>query len=180
MNCSGISTANRALPFAAKKSAPAAEVPQKVENVSKPSVEKPAKKEATKSNHTFDVAGLRRLWPDVIEDVKKKRRLTWSLLSASAQIIAVDETAITIGIVNAGARDSFLRSNSDEILRQSFVDVVGLDRKIEAIVDPSIDGTPQQKAAPTKGESLDDPEGLSGHALLAKELGAEIIKIEEN
>ena len=126
------------------------------------------------------MAGLRRLWPDVIEDVKKKRRLTWSLLSASAQIIAIDETAITIGIINSGARDSFLRSNSDEILRQAFIDVVGVDRKIEAIVDPSIDGSPQQKAAPTRGESMDDPDALSGTALLAKELGAEVIKVEEH
>mgnify|MGYP003352457078 CR=1 FL=1 len=28
-----------------------------------------------------DVASLRRLWPEVIEAVKKKRRLTWTLLS---------------------------------------------------------------------------------------------------
>ena len=137
-------------------------------------------KAAAPTQHTFDIAGLRRLWPDVIEDVKKKRRLTWSLLSASAQIIAVDDKLITIGIINAGARDSFLRSNSDEILRQAFIDVVGIDRKIEAIVDPSVDATPQQKASPTKGESMDDPEGLSGMALLSKELGAEVIKVEEH
>ena len=137
-------------------------------------------KAAAPTQHTFDIAGLRRLWPDVIEDVKKKRRLTWSLLSASAQIIAVDDKLITIGIVNAGARDSFLRSNSDEILRQAFIDVVGIDRKIETIVDPSVDATPQQKASPTKGESMDDPEGLSGMALLSKELGAEVIKVEEH
>ena len=145
-------------------------------DASKPS-EAPNKPAPT---HTFDVAGLRRLWPDVIEDVKKKRRLTWSLLSASAQIIAVDESIITIGIVNAGARESFTRSASDEILRQAFIDVVGIDRKIEAIIDPSIDNSPQQKASPSKGESLDDPAGLSGAALLAKELGAEVIKVEEN
>ena len=132
------------------------------------------------SNHVFDIAGLRRLWPDVIEDVKKKRRLTWSLLSASAQIIAVDEKLITIGIVNSGARDSFLRSNSDEILRQAFIDVVGIDRKIEAIIDPSVEGTPQSKSAPTKGESLDDPQAPSGLSLLASELGAEVIKVEEH
>ena len=113
-------------------------------------------------------------------DVKKKRRLTWSLLSASAQIIAVDDKLITIGIVNAGARDSFLRSNSDEILRQSFIDVVGVDRKIEAIIDPSVDGTPQSKASATKGESLDDPQAPSGLSLLASELGAEVIKVEEH
>ncbi|MFM8620496.1 MAG: DNA polymerase III subunit gamma and tau [Candidatus Nanopelagicaceae bacterium] len=132
------------------------------------------------SNHTFDVVGLRRLWPDVIEDVKKRRRLTWSLLSASAQIIAVDDKLITIGIVNSGARDSFLRSNSDEILRQAFIEVVGIDRKIEAIIDPSVEGTPQSKSAPTKGESLDDPQAPSGLSLLASELGAEVIKVEEH
>ena len=154
---------------AAKKSTEAA--PQPSTSTNKPS--------AT-ATHTFDVAGLRRLWPDVIEDVKKKRRLTWSLLSASAQIIAVDDKLITIGIVNAGARDSFLRSNSDEILRQSFIDVVGIDRKIEAIIDPSVEGTPQAKSAPTKGESLDDPQAPSGIALLASELGAEVIKVEEH
>ena len=162
---------------ATTNSAPVAEAASmKSEKEAAPKASKPA---AT-SSHTFDIAGLRRLWPDVIEDVKKKRRLTWSLLSSSAQIIAVDEKMITIGIVNAGARDSFLRSNSDEILRQAFIDVVGLDRKIEAIIDPTVDGTPQQKAAPTKGESMDDPEGLSGLALLSKELGAEIIKVEEH
>ena len=139
-----------------------------------------ANKPSAPTNHTFDVAGLRRLWPDVIEDVKKKRRLTWSLLSASAQIIAVDDKIITIGIINAGARDSFLRSNSDEILRQAFIDVVGIDRKIEAIIDPSVDGTPQAKGGPTKGESLDDPQAPSGLSLLASELGAEVIKVEEH
>lgn len=158
-----------------KKESAKAEVPQKVANDKKPSVE--SKVSAT---HTFDIAGLRRLWPDVIEDVKKKRRLTWSLLSASAQIIAVDEKIITIGIVNAGARDSFTRSNSDEILRQAFIDVVGIDRKIEAIIDPSVDGTPQSKAAPTKGESLDDAPAPSGLSLLASELGAEVIKVENH
>ena len=135
---------------------------------------------AAPSSQSFDIAGLRRLWPDVIEDVKKKRRLTWSLLSASAQIISLDESAITIGIVNSGARDSFLRSNSDEILRQAFIDVVGIDRRIEAIIDPSVEGVPQQKSAPSKGESLDDPDSPSGASLLAKELGAEVIKVEDN
>jgi hypothetical protein len=40
---------------------------------------------------SIDVSGLRRMWPEVIENVKKRRRLTWSLLSASAQILGVDD-----------------------------------------------------------------------------------------
>ena len=122
-----------------------------------------------------DIAGLRRLWPEVIEDVKKRRRLTWSLLSTSAQVLAVDAMTITIAIVNAGARDSFIRSGSDEILRNAFIDVVGLDRKIEVVVDPSINpNTPQARAA-RLDESPSDGEHLSGQALLAKELGAQFI-----
>ncbi len=124
----------------------------------------------------FDITALRRAWPDVIEDVKKRRRLTWSLLSASAQVLAVDDTAITIGIVNAGARDSFVRSESNEILRKAFVDVVGIDRAIECVVDPSIDvNTPLTRAVRTS-ESPSDKTLLSGAALLAQELGAKLIE----
>ena len=124
---------------------------------------------------TMDIAGLRRIWPDVIENVKKRRRLTWSLLSASAQILGVDETNITIGIANAGARDSFVRSESDEILRQAFIEVVGLDRKIECVVDPSVNPSTPATRAVRVDESPSDVEQLSGAALLARELGAQVI-----
>jgi DNA polymerase-3 subunit gamma/tau len=122
-----------------------------------------------------DIAGLRRLWPDVIEDVKKRRRLTWSLLTTSAQILGLDESIITIAIVNAGARDSFIRSESDEILRKAFIDVVGIDRKIEVVVDPSINPNTPQARAVRVDESPTDADQLTGQALLAKELGAQFI-----
>ncbi|NDE72298.1 MAG: DNA polymerase III subunit gamma/tau, partial [Actinobacteria bacterium] len=43
----------------------------------------PAKVEAISTQEpsgNMDITALRRLWPDVIENVKKRRRLTWSLL----------------------------------------------------------------------------------------------------
>ncbi len=138
-------------------------------------VDEPAAPVKKAPTGTTDIAGLRRLWPDVIEDVKKRRRLTWSLLSTSAQVLGFDDTAITIAIVNAGARDSFIRSGSDEILRQSFVDIVGLDRKIEVVVDPSINPNTPQARAVRVDEAPTDADLLSGQALLAKELGAEFI-----
>ena len=119
-----------------------------------------------------DIAALRRLWPDVIENVKKRRRLTWSLLSASAQVLAVDDKAITVGIVNAGARDSFVRSGSEEILAAAFQDVTGLIRKIDVVVDPSINAPQYERTT----EEATDADQLSGTALLARELGAQVIK----
>ena len=143
----------------------------------KEAVPKSPSQSVSEKNKLMDIAGLRRLWPDVIENVKKRRRLTWSLLSASAQIIAIDEKLITIGIVNAGARDSFVRSESEEILRQAFIEIVGIDRKIEVVVDASIDmtSTPEARAV-RKDEAPSDKNLLSGAALLAAELGATVIK----
>ncbi len=139
-------------------------------------VEEVNKKEPAAKVDSIDVTALRRMWPEVIENVKKRRRLTWSLLSASAQILGVDDKNITIGIVNAGARDSFLRSESDAILRDAFIEIVGLDRKIEVTVDPSIDttSTPEARAVRTT-EAPTDPTQLTGAALLAAELGATVI-----
>ena len=136
----------------------------------------PEKTVVVEKNSTIDVTGLRRIWPDVIEEVKKKRRLTWSLLSASAHIVSMDENSITIGIVNPGARDSFLRSESDVILRQAFIDVVGVDKKIEVIVDSSIDTNTPAARAVRVDESPTDQNQLSGPELLARELGAKIVK----
>jgi DNA polymerase-3 subunit gamma/tau len=138
-------------------------------------VAEPVVKSTPKPAGAVDIAGLRRLWPDVIEDVKKRRRLTWSLLTTSAQILALDEDTITIAIVNAGARDSFIRSESDEILRKSFIDVVGLDRKIDVVVDPSINPNTPQSRAVRVDESPSDADQLTGHALLSRELGAQFI-----
>jgi DNA polymerase-3 subunit gamma/tau len=163
-------------PVAEKVAAPSV-VEKKVEaTVEVKEVVQEIKKQAVTAVDSLDIGALRRMWPEVIENVKKRRRLTWSLLSASAQVLALDENIITIAIANPGARDSFIRSESDEILRQAFIDVTGLDRKIEAVVDPSIDinSNPVSRAVRTD-EAPTDKTLLSGAALLAAELGATVI-----
>ena len=133
----------------------------------------PAKSE--KAPSSADIAALRRMWPDVIESVKRRRRLTWSLLSASAQILSVDEKQITIGIVNAGARDSFIRSESEQILIDAFDEVTGIRRKIEVVVDLSTSANLNEAKSARVDEDPDDEVRLSGTELLMKELGARVI-----
>ena len=128
-----------------------------------------------KPSGNADIAALRRMWPDVVENVKRRRRLTWSLLSASAQIMSVDDKHITIGIVNAGARDSFIRSESEQILVDAFVEVTGVRRKIEVIVDSSISPNSVASKSTRTDEDPDDEVQLSGTELLMKELGARVI-----
>jgi DNA polymerase-3 subunit gamma/tau len=139
---------------------------------------KQAKSEPVKSEKgpsSADIAALRRMWPDVIESVKRKRRLTWSLISASAQILSVDDNQITIGIVNAGARDSFIRSESEQILIDAFDEVTGIRRKIEVVVDPSTSANSNEAKSARVDEDPDDEVRLSGTELLMKELGARVI-----
>ena len=121
---------------------------------------------------SIDITALRRMWPQVIENVKGKRRLTWSLLATSAQILSIDDESISIGIVNTGARDSFVRSESDVILSDAFFEVTGVRRKIVATVDSSV-------AVTTMARTDEDPADknmLSGAELLASKLGAKVIK----
>jgi len=136
----------------------------------------PVKVESKPTNHkpsgVADIATLRRLWPQVIENVKGKRRLTWSLLATSAQILSVDDESISIGIINTGARDSFVRSESDVILSDAFEEVAGVRRKIVATVDTSVATTTMVRS----DEDPTDANMLSGADLLASKLGAKVIK----
>jgi DNA polymerase-3 subunit gamma/tau len=151
-----------------KEAKPVKEVVEKVvEN--KTSENKPVQ---NKSSGSIDITSLRRIWPQVIDAVKGKRRLTWSLLATSAQILSLDDENITIGIVNSGARDSFVRSESDVILSDAFEEVTGVRRKILAIVDSSVATTTMTRADEDPG----DKDMLSGADLLASKLGAKVIK----
>ena len=143
----------------------------------KPEVKK--EREMTESKSNVDITFLRRMWPEVIESVKKKRRLTWSLLSTSAQILAVDEQKISIGILNAGARDSFIRSESEGILSDAFVEVVGVRRFIEVVVDPTAGEVTGNTSISKSDEELSDQNQLGGAELIMKELGAQVISESE-
>jgi DNA polymerase-3 subunit gamma/tau len=87
---------------------------------------------------------VRRLWPDIVDATKVRRRLAWMHLTQNCQVVAVDGSTLTLGFANAGARDSFVSAGCDDVLRQAAIDVVGAEWKIETIVDPGAqaEGTP--------------------------------------
>lgn len=91
----------------------------------------------TAGGSSLSLVDVRRLWPDIVDATKARRRVTWIHLTQNAQVIAVDAKTLTLGFANAGAKESFLAGGSDEILRQAAIDVVGAEWRIEAIIDPS-------------------------------------------
>jgi len=100
------------------------------------------------------------------------------ILSQHANVHALDGATLTIALANAGARDSFVRSGCDQILRQSLIDVLGVDWQVDALVDSST--TPDPPRQSDAAASLDDPvvnDRPDGHdELLARELGARVIE----
>ena len=96
---------------------------------------------------------VRRLWPGVLDRVKKSRRYAWILLSQNAHVKDVGDKVITIGLVNAGARDSFTRSGADEILHQALIDELGVDWRVESIIDTRRRGRRHPRRTPGRGRA---------------------------
>ncbi len=107
------------------------------------------------------VTDVRRLWPEVLEEVKGKRRFTWILLSQNAQVAELRNGTLLLAMSNAGARDSFSRGGSEDVLREAMVVVMGADFAIETMVDPS--ASPSTGASRTF-QATDEPPVTPGSA----------------
>ncbi|MFF4787387.1 DNA polymerase III subunit gamma and tau [Streptomyces griseorubiginosus] len=103
----------------------------------------------------------RQLWPNILEAVKNRRRFTWILLSQNAQVTGFDGTTLQLGFVNAGARDNFASSGSEEVLRQALAEQFGVQWKVEALIDPSGGGA----SGPASG-GFSSPSGYGGAAAI--------------
>ncbi|WP_299529346.1 DNA polymerase III subunit gamma and tau [uncultured Streptomyces sp.] len=96
---------------------------------------------------------VRAMWPDILEAVKDRRRFTWILLSQNAAVTGFDGATLQLGFLNAGARDTFSSSGSEEVLRQALAERFNAQWRVEAIVDPSGGGgaPPQSGGRPGGG-----------------------------
>ena len=96
-------------------------------------------------------ADLRSLWPQILENVKGRRRFTWILLSQNAQVVQLLNGTLTVGFANDGARESFSRSNSVDLLKAAVVAVVGADFSIDLVIDAGAADAPAA-AAPVESK----------------------------
>ncbi|MER6617084.1 DNA polymerase III subunit gamma and tau [Streptomyces xantholiticus] len=95
---------------------------------------------------------VRNMWPEILEAVKNRRRFTWILLSQNAQVAGFDGTTLQLGFLNAGARDTFASSGSEDVLKQALAEQFNVQWKVEAIIDPSGgSGGPGSAPSPSPG-----------------------------
>ncbi len=123
---------------------------------------------------------VRRLWPDIVDACKLRRRVTWMHLTQNCQVVSIEGKVLTLGFSNAGARESFDNGGSAEIVRQAAIDVVGADWRVVTIVDPGAKAdAPTSRPlhqSPAAAPAADAPgaaaEGAHGAALVGRRRGA--------
>ncbi|MFE5485267.1 DNA polymerase III subunit gamma and tau [Streptomyces sp. NPDC056527] len=123
-------------------SAPAPQAPAPV-----PQAAAPTPGPAPSGDMAQGAAQVRNMWQPILDAVKNRRRFTWILLSQNAQVAGFDGTTLQLGFLNAGARDNFASSGSEDVLRQVLAEQFNVQWKIEAIIDPSGGANPPPAAA---------------------------------
>ncbi len=125
--------AGREDPTPSRPAQPAAQTPQTTEasQVDTEVEQAPVRESAS----GLTLVDARRLWPGVLERVKSMRRFSWLLLSQNAQVKDLHDGIITIGFASAGAAKNFRTSGADEILHQALIDELGVDWRVEGIIE---------------------------------------------
>ncbi|MFJ9546369.1 DNA polymerase III subunit gamma and tau [Streptomyces erythrochromogenes] len=149
------SGAPAARPAAAAASAPGAwpsaaapgqgaPAPAQVPATPAPAPAAPAAAPAPSPGMAAGAGQIQAMWPGVLEAVKNRRRFTWILLSQNAQVTGFDGTTLQLGFPNAGARDNFASSGSEDVLKAVLAEQFQVSWRIEAVVG----GGPAPAAAP--------------------------------
>lgn len=114
----------------------------------------------------LDVAAVRRVWPDVLDDVKTRRRVAWMILLGDVQVAALDERGLTLAFAKEGDRKGFTSSGCDRVLQDSLQHVLGTWWEIHTITEtggagsnaPLVDAAPGAVAQPDGGGAAGRPE----------------------
>jgi len=119
---------------------------------------------------------IERLWPQVIENIKGTRRLTWSLLTTGVTLEKFENGVLSILFANAGAAESFARSESEEILKNALANViVGVQQITVTVGETSL----FPKLASEVVDEEESEDALTGENLLMRELGATVISKDD-
>ena len=138
---------------------PPVEIPASAEV--EPAAIESSPKAAPPAAAALGLAEVRHSWPDVLNHLSGVRRLAWMLLSRDSHVISVEGATMTVSLPSAGARDSFSRCGGEELLRQSLIDVLGVDWTVETVVEPphgQSEPSPRSSAAPSVTEPPEPPE----------------------
>ncbi len=132
-----------------------------------------------------DVAAIRQMWPELLDRVKQRRRVTAALM-INATALSVDRGVLRLGIDSVALMRLLSQQLNLDMIALSLKDLLGVDWRVEAVVqqpalsdafepDPR-DQEPDE--GPPAPPATRDPES-DAVALLEKQLGARRIDPEQ-
>jgi DNA polymerase-3 subunit gamma/tau len=93
----------------------------------------------------LDAAAVRRIWPEVLDNVKRRRRTAHALLM-NVSVQSVDDGVLTLTISSIPLSRLLAQEANTEVVRSALKDVLGVDWRIAVVVDG--DGGPAGGANP--------------------------------
>ena len=93
----------------------------------------------------LDAAAVRRIWPEVLDNVKRRRRTAHALLM-NVSVHSVDDGVLTLTISSIPLSRLLAQDANTEVVRSALKDVLGVDWRVAVVVDG--DGGPAGGANP--------------------------------
>ncbi|MDX6204910.1 MAG: polymerase subunit gamma/tau [Frankiales bacterium] len=169
-----VQASSAAWPVAARPGAPAAAERQAAEADQVAAAEAAAPPPAPMSaveavaGGSLDAAAVRRLWPDVLDDIKNRRKMTtWALLSQYAQIVEVSGRSLTLSFSTEPIRRQYHSGINEDVLCEALRQVLGIDCRIETVAG----GPPDERGQSGDGAATSVPPGGPGAAAPAAHEG---------
>jgi len=130
--------------------------------VPEPATPEPA---APQSAGAVDATTLRRLWDDVLEATKKRRRTTYALLlSGPAQVVDVKGNVLVLGFTTGPLERQFkLGSANEDTLQEALKEVLGSEWRVETTLAGGSGGS-SGGGAPTAPPASPPPASSAGSA----------------
>lgn len=147
-----------------------------VKKTEQPTLSRPSAVKSQAKVALGDFSILQSNWSRVLENIKNRRRLTWTLLSSQSQPVSFDGKLVQISLPSSGALDSFERSNSAGVLEEAMKEIFHGDFSIEMIIEGSRESSVSRTVETNVEDSVDQ---VSGEELLMRELGASVISKED-
>ncbi|MFC9971827.1 DNA polymerase III subunit gamma and tau [Spirillospora sp. NPDC127200] len=81
-----------------------------------------------------DVTAVQRMWPDIVEAVKRRSRVAWMVIMSGVQPVSLDRNLLTLAFDAEGKRTNFTNGGRDVVLREVLKERMGVDWRIDTVL----------------------------------------------
>jgi DNA polymerase-3 subunit gamma/tau len=88
------------------------------------------------------------MWVDILEAVKQRSKVAWIVLMEGVDVASLEGNVLTLAFANEGKRRGFTTGGKEVVLREALKEVLGVDWRIDAILDNGQGGRPSAPPQP--------------------------------